>query len=163
MPLWTLSQDTVPQAPFFHSSHTTMCPLLFSFLSHLPLFFISSACHATPPTTILRHLLSHSFHPPPHCPHRHHHRSQWAHYQACPTATATFTTSLPCTISPLISPSSFPPPSHYAPALPHCQRHQYPPHCHCFTICTKNPSKASGKLSALTYFIEISGSRCITS
>src|SRR6266851_33776 len=55
VPLQTLSQDAVPQVPFFHSSCTTVCPLLFSFSSPLPLFFILSARNAMPPAAVLHY------------------------------------------------------------------------------------------------------------
>ncbi len=82
-------------------------------------FFILSTRHAMPPAAVLHHLLFHSSHPPPHCPHCHHCHSQRARYQACPTIT-TFATSSPYTISPLISPSSFLPPSCHTSAQLHC-------------------------------------------
>ena len=111
-------------------------PLLFSFSSPLPLFFIPSVCHAMPPTTVLCHPPSHLFHLPPHCPH---HRccSQCAHCQMCPTATV-FATLLLYSITPYIFPSPLSPSSHRVSTLLHCQCHQYPPCHHCLTMRTKD-------------------------
>jgi hypothetical protein len=142
VPLPTLSQEAVTQC-FSFILPTSPCALtLFVFvssLSPLHLFLIPSTCHATPPAAVQRHLLFHTFHPPPHCPHRHHHHSQCAR-QTCPTA-ATFATLLLCSITPQVFPSLLLPSSHRISTLLRCQRHQYPPCCHCLTMHTNTPLK----------------------
>jgi hypothetical protein len=114
VPLPTLSQEADSSA-FSFISPAPLCTLILLFSSPLPLFFIPSAHNEMPPAAVLRHLLFHLSHLPPRRPHRHCCRSQRARDQTRPTAAA-FATSLPCTISPLVSPSSFLPPSRRAPA-----------------------------------------------
>jgi hypothetical protein len=130
VPLRTLSQEAVILP-------ASRAPFLFSFSSPLPLFFIPSVRHATPPTAALRHPPFHLFHPPPRCPHRRRRRPQRARRQKCPTAAAFDTPSL-CSITPHVFPSPLLPSSRRVSALPRCQRHQYPPHRRCLTMRTKD-------------------------
>jgi hypothetical protein len=118
---------------FFPHHHV---PLLFSFSSPLPPFFILSIYHTMPPTAVLHHLPSHLFHLPPRCPH-HRCRSQCTCRQTCPTAAA-FANLLLYSIIPHVFPSLLSPSSHHVSALPCCQRHQCPPCRRCLTMRTKD-------------------------
>ena len=111
-------------------------PLLFSFSSPLPPFFIPSVRHATPPAAVLRHPPTLLFHPPPRCPHHRRH-FQRARRQTCPTAAAFDTPSL-CSITPHVFPSPLSPSSCRVSTLLRCQRHQYPPRRCCLAVRTKD-------------------------
>jgi len=161
--LRTLSQDAVPQAPFFHSSRITVRPYSFCFrLSFLLSLFRAPATQRhPPPSNATRHF--HSFQPPPAAnassaaaPSEH--TATHAQlpppstlFRLAPRAHASRLSFLPFRLR-----LAAPPPSRAVNATKH------PPRRRRLAMRTKDTKPLENR-HGLACFVDNSGSRCITS